>query len=434
MRRVGAAVDDRDRDAAGRRGGARSAPMCGEPPLLRLERVAPRSRTVAAAAAPHRQSASRADGEEAATHESARVASRLARLARVPRAYVGLGSNLGDRESTHPRGARGARRRRGSRGRRRLDAHRHGARRLPGSAALPERRRRARDDAAGRGSSSTCCSPSRPGSAATGRPFRPRARGRSISTCCSTARPRSTSPGSGSPPAAPRAGLRPRAPGRARTRPSKCPEWARFRPSWRATLSLRCPTSTTWTSTRPSSSSRLKREYQAVFGLFRYCVLTPDATYLCNKLERTYAPQPAYPFSASSSRTSGSGTRTARRASSRAPRSSITTGDVTIEELRGEGDEPALTPEALAERLGGAGPPRRRRVLAAAYTPADAARGRRRQHADGLRPLRRAGARRALAHRDRGASGPATSSARSSATSSTSTRSTASGSRRPCRG
>src|SRR4029077_8731704 len=29
----------------------------------------------------------------------------------------------------------------------------------------------------------------------------------------------------------------------------------------------------------------LKREYQAVFGLFRYCVLTQDATYLCNKLE-----------------------------------------------------------------------------------------------------------------------------------------------------
>ena len=31
----------------------------------------------------------------------------------------------------------------------------------------------------------------------------------------------------------------------------------------------------------------LKKEYQAVFGLFRYCVLTQDATYLCNKLERT---------------------------------------------------------------------------------------------------------------------------------------------------
>ena len=32
---------------------------------------------------------------------------------------------------------------------------------------------------------------------------------------------------------------------------------------------------------------QLKKEYQAVFGLFRYCVLTQDATYLCNKLERT---------------------------------------------------------------------------------------------------------------------------------------------------
>jgi hypothetical protein len=30
----------------------------------------------------------------------------------------------------------------------------------------------------------------------------------------------------------------------------------------------------------------------------------------------------------------------------------LTSGDVTIEELRGEGDEPTLTPEALAERIG----------------------------------------------------------------------------------
>ena len=41
---------------------------------------------------------------------------------------------------------------------------------------------------------------------------------------------------------------------------------------------------------------RLKKEYQAVFGLFRYCVLTPDATYLCNRLERNIAPQAAYPY------------------------------------------------------------------------------------------------------------------------------------------
>ena len=30
---------------------------------------------------------------------------------------------------------------------------------------------------------------------------------------------------------------------------------------------------------------QLKKEYTAVFGLFRYCVLTQDATYLCNKLD-----------------------------------------------------------------------------------------------------------------------------------------------------
>src|SRR5436189_5230197 len=41
---------------------------------------------------------------------------------------------------------------------------------------------------------------------------------------------------------------------------------------------------------------RLKQEYSAVFGLFRYCVLTQDVTYLCNKLEVNYTAQPAYPF------------------------------------------------------------------------------------------------------------------------------------------
>ena len=41
---------------------------------------------------------------------------------------------------------------------------------------------------------------------------------------------------------------------------------------------------------------RLKREYSAVYSLFRYCVLTQDATYLCNKLDLQYVPQPAYPF------------------------------------------------------------------------------------------------------------------------------------------
>ena len=60
----------------------------------------------------------------------------------------------------------------------------------------------------------------------------------------------------------------------------------------------------------------LKKEYQAVFALFRYCVLTQDATYLCNRLEVQQAAPSAVGglrSSSSSSRTSGSGTRTGRR-------------------------------------------------------------------------------------------------------------------------
>src|SRR5436190_8481120 len=41
---------------------------------------------------------------------------------------------------------------------------------------------------------------------------------------------------------------------------------------------------------------RLKKEYTAVFGLFRYCVLTQDATYLCNRLDLAQISQPNYPF------------------------------------------------------------------------------------------------------------------------------------------
>ncbi len=41
---------------------------------------------------------------------------------------------------------------------------------------------------------------------------------------------------------------------------------------------------------------RLKREYKDVFPLFRYCVLTQEATYLCNSVERRVDPQPSYPL------------------------------------------------------------------------------------------------------------------------------------------
>jgi hypothetical protein len=101
---------------------------------------------------------------------------------------------------------------------------------------------------------------------------------------------------------------------------------------------------------------RLKKEYQAVFSLFRYCVLTPDATYLCNKLERTYAPQPAYPFIRLTLEDVWVWDK--NRPTRMIPRTEIllTSGDVTIEELRGENDEPALTPETLAKRIGDTSP------------------------------------------------------------------------------
>ena len=95
----------------------------------------------------------------------------------------------------------------------------------------------------------------------------------------------------------------------------------------------------------------LKKEYQAVFALFRYCVLTQDATYLCNKLDLQYVPQPSYPFF--HLKMEDVWVWDKNRPTRIIPRAEVyTSGDVTVEELRGEGDEPRLTAEALAERLG----------------------------------------------------------------------------------
>jgi hypothetical protein len=95
---------------------------------------------------------------------------------------------------------------------------------------------------------------------------------------------------------------------------------------------------------------RLKKEYTAVFGLFRYCVLTQDATYLCNKLELQQASQPAYPFF--HLKMDDVWVWDKNRPSRIIPRAEVfTTGDVTIEELRGEGEEPWLTADAVADRM-----------------------------------------------------------------------------------
>ena len=95
----------------------------------------------------------------------------------------------------------------------------------------------------------------------------------------------------------------------------------------------------------------LKREYSAVFALFRYCVLTQDATYLCNKLEVEALPQASYPFFHVTMEDVWVWDK--NRPTRMIPRAEVyTSSDVTIEELRGEGELPALTPEALAEKLG----------------------------------------------------------------------------------
>jgi len=96
---------------------------------------------------------------------------------------------------------------------------------------------------------------------------------------------------------------------------------------------------------------RLKREYNDVFGLFRYCVLTQDATYLCNKLELESTQAASYPFFHVHMEDVWVWDK--NRPMRMIPRAEVyTTSDVTVEELRGEGDEPRLTAQTLAERLG----------------------------------------------------------------------------------
>ena len=97
----------------------------------------------------------------------------------------------------------------------------------------------------------------------------------------------------------------------------------------------------------------LKKEYQAVFGLFRYCVLTQDATYLCNRLDVKQAAPSAQGLPFFQLELEDVWVWDKNRPMRIIPRARVyTSGDVTIEELRGEGDEPTLTAEALAERIG----------------------------------------------------------------------------------
>ena len=88
---------------------------------------------------------------------------------------------------------------------------------------------------------------------------------------------------------------------------------------------------------------RLKREYASVFALFRYCVLTAEATYLCNRLEMETANQPSYPLIRL--RMEDVWVWDKNRPSRIIPRAEVhTTQDVTVEELKPDDLVPTTLP------------------------------------------------------------------------------------------
>jgi Protein of unknown function (DUF2469) len=83
---------------------------------------------------------------------------------------------------------------------------------------------------------------------------------------------------------------------------------------------------------------RLKREYADVFPLFRFCVLTQEATYLCNQFDREFIPQSSYPLFRITMEDVWVWDK--NRPSRIIPRVEIhTTQDVTIEMLKGDDDQ-----------------------------------------------------------------------------------------------
>ncbi|MGZ4430070.1 MAG: DUF2469 family protein [Gaiellales bacterium] len=88
---------------------------------------------------------------------------------------------------------------------------------------------------------------------------------------------------------------------------------------------------------------RLKREYATVFGLFRYCVLTAEATYLCNRYKLEVAHQNAYPLTHLTMEDVWVWDK--NRPSRIIPRAEVhTTQDVTIEDLKSDGNVDTTLP------------------------------------------------------------------------------------------
>lgn len=96
---------------------------------------------------------------------------------------------------------------------------------------------------------------------------------------------------------------------------------------------------------------RLKKEYADVFQIFTYCVVTDEATYLCNELAVDCVPHAAYLLFELDMRDVWVWDR--NRPTRIIPRAHVfTTGDVTVEQLKGDEDqiETAL-PKGVLDQL-----------------------------------------------------------------------------------
>lgn len=96
---------------------------------------------------------------------------------------------------------------------------------------------------------------------------------------------------------------------------------------------------------------RLKQEYADVFQIFQYCIVTDEATYLCNELEIDCVPHAAYLLFELDMRDVWVWDR--NRPTRILPRAHVyTTGDVTVEQLKGdEGELERALPTGVLDQL-----------------------------------------------------------------------------------
>jgi hypothetical protein len=95
----------------------------------------------------------------------------------------------------------------------------------------------------------------------------------------------------------------------------------------------------------------LKKEYADVFKIFSYCVVTDEATYLCNELEIDCVPHAAYLLFELDLKDVWVWDR--NRPTRIIPRAHVfTTGDVTVEQLKGdEGELERSLPTGVLDQL-----------------------------------------------------------------------------------